>query len=266
MLRLLIAFSFFLSIMICQFYNYVLLILHFWWLFGRHGQRFAFWTEEAKRLLQGILQPVFRVQKRKAVTQEVPMHVQVAVNRAAEEELLVDSILQSTGAEQHLVVLCSHTIQINSQQSFSLVISLFQLPQDFLFCLCLSTGCSEREPLTLENTGLLSQGACVPWQQWKSGPSFWLFTAIAAEDTFTNEWSCEVHNGCSFSRGIFSLNILFSSSFNLKWPPSLPRCVFFLKVTILFLKAIIYGLSALHHISMQDAEEAFLSGPQIHQR
>ncbi|XP_054587519.1 uncharacterized protein [Nothobranchius furzeri] len=31
--------------------------------YGRHGQRFAFWTEEASLLLQGTLQPVFRVPK-----------------------------------------------------------------------------------------------------------------------------------------------------------------------------------------------------------
>ncbi|KAF4109739.1 hypothetical protein G5714_008991 [Onychostoma macrolepis] len=29
-------------------------------MFERHGQRFAFWTDEARNLLQGILQPVYR--------------------------------------------------------------------------------------------------------------------------------------------------------------------------------------------------------------
>lgn len=56
--------------------------------------------------------------KKKAITGDVPRHDQVAAKRAAEEKRLVDYILQSTGAEHHLVVLCSHTIQNHSRALF----------------------------------------------------------------------------------------------------------------------------------------------------
>ena len=74
-------------------------------LFERQGKRFAFWTDEARSLLQGTLQPVFRVPRKTATTEEVPVHMQAVIDRTAEEKRIVDFMVQSQGAEQHLVVL-----------------------------------------------------------------------------------------------------------------------------------------------------------------
>ncbi|XP_073714361.1 PWWP domain-containing DNA repair factor 3B [Misgurnus anguillicaudatus] len=68
-----------------------------------HGQRFAFWTDEARSLLQGTLQPIYRMPRKRAITEEIPVHMQAVFDRTAEEKRLVDYIVQSPGAEQHLV-------------------------------------------------------------------------------------------------------------------------------------------------------------------
>ncbi|KAL0970011.1 hypothetical protein UPYG_G00235900 [Umbra pygmaea] len=68
-----------------------------------HGQRFAFWTDEDRRLLQGQLDPVYRVPRRRGITEYCPLHMQAVTDRTAEEKRLVDFIVQSKGAEQHLV-------------------------------------------------------------------------------------------------------------------------------------------------------------------
>ncbi|KAG9269357.1 PWWP domain-containing protein MUM1L1-like isoform X1 [Astyanax mexicanus] len=68
-----------------------------------HGQRFAFWTDEARKLLKGIILPVYRVAKKRAITEEVPVHVQAVADRDEEEKRLVDFIVRSHGAEQHLL-------------------------------------------------------------------------------------------------------------------------------------------------------------------
>ncbi|KAL0962584.1 hypothetical protein UPYG_G00342080 [Umbra pygmaea] len=38
-----------------------------------HGQRFAFWTDEARRLLQGQLDPVYRVPRWRGITEYRPL-------------------------------------------------------------------------------------------------------------------------------------------------------------------------------------------------
>lgn len=68
-----------------------------------YGQRFAFWTDEARSLLQGTFQPIFREPRKRAITEEIPAHMQAVFDRTAEEKRLVDFIVQSPGAEQHLV-------------------------------------------------------------------------------------------------------------------------------------------------------------------
>ncbi|XP_049334197.1 uncharacterized protein LOC125801467 isoform X2 [Astyanax mexicanus] len=70
-----------------------------------HGQRFAFWTDKASRLLQGTLRPLFRVSR--SITSDIPPHVQTMVNRTAQEKKLVDFAVQDHGVRQHLLgVLC----------------------------------------------------------------------------------------------------------------------------------------------------------------
>ncbi|XP_077092035.1 uncharacterized protein LOC143744406 [Siphateles boraxobius] len=59
---------------------------------AEYGQRFAFWTDEARSLLQGTLQPVFRVPRKRAITEEIPAHMQAVFDRTAEEKRLVDFI------------------------------------------------------------------------------------------------------------------------------------------------------------------------------
>ncbi|XP_049340633.1 uncharacterized protein LOC125804900 isoform X2 [Astyanax mexicanus] len=71
-----------------------------------HGQRFAFWTDKASRLLQGTLQPLFRVSR--SITSDIPPHVQTMVNRTAQEKKLVDFAVQDHGVRQHLLVCLSH--------------------------------------------------------------------------------------------------------------------------------------------------------------
>ncbi|KAL0984599.1 hypothetical protein UPYG_G00143780 [Umbra pygmaea] len=55
-----------------------------------HGQRFAFWTDEDRRLLQGQLDPVYRVPRRRGITEYRPLHMQAVTDRTAEEKRLVD--------------------------------------------------------------------------------------------------------------------------------------------------------------------------------
>lgn len=74
-------------------------------MFERHGQRFAFWTDEARSLVQGSLQPVYRVPRQKAVSEKVPAHIEAVNDRTAEEKKIVDFIVKSQGSEEHLVVL-----------------------------------------------------------------------------------------------------------------------------------------------------------------
>jgi len=74
-------------------------------MFERHGQRFAFWTDEARSLLQGTLQPVYRVPRQKTISEKVPAHIEAVNVRTAEERKLVDFIVKLQGSEEHLVVL-----------------------------------------------------------------------------------------------------------------------------------------------------------------
>ena len=69
-----------------------------------HGQRFAFWTTEAKSLIKGDLPPVFRVPRQSGLTTQVPPHIQAVSGRIEAEKALVDFIVHSQGAEQHLMV------------------------------------------------------------------------------------------------------------------------------------------------------------------
>ena len=73
-------------------------------LFLSHGQRFAFWTTEAKSLIKGDLPPVFRVPRQSGLTTQVPPHIQAVSGRIEAEKALVDFIVHSQGAEQHLMV------------------------------------------------------------------------------------------------------------------------------------------------------------------
>ena len=73
-------------------------------LFLSHGQRFAFWTTEAKSLVKGELPPVFRVPRQSGLTTQVPPHLQAVSGRTEAEKALVNFIVHSQGAEQHLMV------------------------------------------------------------------------------------------------------------------------------------------------------------------
>lgn len=66
-------------------------------------RRFAFWTEEARSVLEGKTLPLFRVERR--TTSNLPAHVQAVQDRDRNEKRLVDLILTSKSAEQHLVVM-----------------------------------------------------------------------------------------------------------------------------------------------------------------
>ncbi|XP_077067625.1 PWWP domain-containing DNA repair factor 3A-like isoform X2 [Siphateles boraxobius] len=68
-----------------------------------HGQRFAFWTDEARSFVQGTLQPVYRVPRQKAISEKVPAHIEAVNARTAEEKRLVDFIVTLQGSEEHLV-------------------------------------------------------------------------------------------------------------------------------------------------------------------
>ncbi|XP_063760746.1 uncharacterized protein LOC134878570 [Eleginops maclovinus] len=68
-----------------------------------HGQRFAFWTTEAISLIKGDLPPVFRVPRQSGLTTQVPPHIQAVSGRTEAEKALVDFIVHSQGAEQHLM-------------------------------------------------------------------------------------------------------------------------------------------------------------------
>ncbi|XP_073672325.1 PWWP domain-containing DNA repair factor 3A-like [Paramisgurnus dabryanus] len=68
-----------------------------------HGQRFAFWTDEARSLVQGTLQPVYRVPRSKAVSKNVPVHIKAVSDRTTEEKRLVDFIVKLQGSEEHLL-------------------------------------------------------------------------------------------------------------------------------------------------------------------
>ncbi|XP_051970533.1 PWWP domain-containing DNA repair factor 3A-like [Xyrauchen texanus] len=72
-------------------------------MFKRHGQRFAFWTDEARSLVQGTLQPVYIVPRQKAISEKVPAHIEAVNVRTAEEKKLVDFIVKLQGSEEHLV-------------------------------------------------------------------------------------------------------------------------------------------------------------------
>ncbi|XP_058647884.1 PWWP domain-containing DNA repair factor 4-like [Onychostoma macrolepis] len=68
-----------------------------------YGRRFAFWTDEAKCLLEAKTQPLYRLKRSRSTTQDVPQHVQAVQDRTRTEEALVDCIVTSKGTEQHLV-------------------------------------------------------------------------------------------------------------------------------------------------------------------
>ncbi|XP_048059636.1 PWWP domain-containing DNA repair factor 3B-like isoform X2 [Megalobrama amblycephala] len=70
-----------------------------------YGRRFAFWTEEARSVLEGKTLPLFRVERR--TTSNVPAHVQAVQDRDRTDKRLVDFILTSKSAEQHLVDILS---------------------------------------------------------------------------------------------------------------------------------------------------------------
>ncbi|KAJ8381226.1 hypothetical protein SKAU_G00020040 [Synaphobranchus kaupii] len=55
-------------------------------------------TDEASCLLQGILQPVYRVGKQTTI--QLPAHIQATVERTATEQALVDLIVKERGAEE----------------------------------------------------------------------------------------------------------------------------------------------------------------------
>ncbi|KAJ8358658.1 hypothetical protein SKAU_G00151830 [Synaphobranchus kaupii] len=78
-----------------------------WWRFHieGHGQRFAYWTDEASSLLEGTLQPLFRVSR--AISEEVSPHMQAVANRTAEQKKLVDFVVEAQGAQQHLLRILS---------------------------------------------------------------------------------------------------------------------------------------------------------------
>ncbi|XP_026058982.1 uncharacterized protein LOC113043684 [Carassius auratus] len=66
-------------------------------------ERFAFWTDEARSLVQGALQPVSRVPRLSAVSEKVPVHIESVDHRTTEEKRLVDFIGELQGSEEHLV-------------------------------------------------------------------------------------------------------------------------------------------------------------------
>lgn len=85
--------------------NFFFLIIFYLLFFASYGRRFAFWTDEAKCLLEAKTQPLYRLKRSRSTTQDVPQHVQAVQDRTRTEEALVDCIVTSKGTEQHLVVL-----------------------------------------------------------------------------------------------------------------------------------------------------------------
>ncbi len=84
-----------------QYFRLILLLM-----FERYGQRFAFWTDEARSLLQGTLQPIFRVPREARHHRgNYSPHSGCLWSHCKREKRLVDFIVQSSGAEQHLVAL-----------------------------------------------------------------------------------------------------------------------------------------------------------------
>ncbi|XP_051534434.1 PWWP domain-containing DNA repair factor 3B-like [Myxocyprinus asiaticus] len=151
-----------------------------------HGQRFAFWTDEARSLLQGTLQPVFRVPRQSAITEEVPVHMQAVI----EEKKLVDFIVQSQGAEQHLVG--------------------------------------------------VRNGKPSKWFPQKSSSRVPVYLDSEEQDTLFAYLKAVLH------RTPTQLNFTDEVQF---------IC------GVLFPEAIIYGLAVLQNLSLQEAEQAFFSGP-----
>nr|XP_055075291.1 PWWP domain-containing DNA repair factor 3B-like isoform X2 [Misgurnus anguillicaudatus] len=154
-----------------------------------HGQRFAFWTDEARSLLQGTLQPIYRMPRKRAITEEIPVF-----DRTAEEKRLVDYIVQSPGDEQHLVdVLNGKTSKWYPPKSFRQV------------------------PVYLDSEE-------------------------------------QQDNLCAFLKCV-----LYKTHTKLSFTDEVQ-----LICDVLFPEAIIYGLAGLQNVSLQDAEQAFLSGPHYH--
>ncbi|KTF96540.1 hypothetical protein cypCar_00024841, partial [Cyprinus carpio] len=54
-------------------------------------------------------QPIFRVPRKCAITEKIPAHMQAVFDRTAEEKRLVDFIVHSPGAEQHLVNMMTYS-------------------------------------------------------------------------------------------------------------------------------------------------------------
>ncbi|KAL0149466.1 hypothetical protein M9458_055254, partial [Cirrhinus mrigala] len=57
----------------------------------------------ARNLLQGILQPVYRVPRQCAISEEIPLHIEAVDVHTTEEKRLVELIVKLQGSEQHLV-------------------------------------------------------------------------------------------------------------------------------------------------------------------
>ncbi|CAM4635004.1 unnamed protein product [Leuciscus chuanchicus] len=87
-------------------------------------KRFAFWTDEARSLVQGTLQPVYRVPRQSAISEKVPAHIEAVENRTAEEKRLVDFIVKLQGSEEHLVVTSSRVpVYLDSKEQQDILFS-----------------------------------------------------------------------------------------------------------------------------------------------
>ncbi|KAG9275225.1 hypothetical protein AMEX_G9711 [Astyanax mexicanus] len=110
-----------------------------------HGQRFAFWTDKASRLLQGTLQPLFRVSR--SITSDIPPHVQTMVNRTAQEKKLVDFAVQDHGVRQHLLCFWHFAFCLLTSVEKSLRSGSAESRRDHLYgCQCTWTRRKNRTP------------------------------------------------------------------------------------------------------------------------
>ncbi|XP_077081869.1 uncharacterized protein LOC143735597 [Siphateles boraxobius] len=106
-----------------------------------HGQRFAFWTKEASQLLQGNLEPVFRVSK--STTTKLSLSKRVEVEEDTDEPIIVRDLLTARDwVRSHGDLFCGKVTEPSflqmsaSQQKNALRKVLEELPDakdDFLF-------------------------------------------------------------------------------------------------------------------------------------
>lgn len=159
-----------------------------------HGQRFAFWTDEARSLVQGTLQPVYRVPRQSAVSEKVPVHIESVDHRTTEEKRLVDFIVKLQGSEEHLV-------------------------------------------------GVLN-----------GKPSKWLHKVTSSRVPVYLDSEEQQDILFSYLRGVLG-----------RTPTQLSFTdeVQFI-CDVLFPEAIIYALAALRNLSLQEAEQVFITGPDYH--